>query len=348
MLTKKTLLGLVFGLLVTGMAAADTVKLRSDHPDRYVVAKGDTLWDIAGKFLDQPWQWPEIWHINPAIENPHLIYPGDIIVLSFTAEGKPVLSVQRDQRISAGKPVKKLSPQVRVTEIERAIPTIMPGVIKPFLEQPRVLSKNEYEAAPYIVAGEEHRLVMGESNHIFVRDLDEQQGTRYSVVHIGDAYRNPGEKRILGYEAIHVGDAVVEEFGDPATLRIVESRREALLGDRLLPISEQPFEEHFLPRAPQEKVNGSIIGVRDAVSRVGRHQVVVINLGTGDGMEPGHVLAVYQTGDEVRDVVKGGQVTLPARHAGNMMVFRTFDNVSYALIMEAFHDIRLHDMVRNP
>ena len=348
MLTKRTLLSLIFGLLISGTAIADTINLNPDHPDRYVVVKGDTLWDIAGKFLRDPWLCPEIWNINPDIKNPHLIYPGDVIVLTFNEEGKPVLSVERAHE-EPGKPTEKLSPQVRVIELEKAIPTITPAVIKPFLEQPRVLTKKEYEDAPYIVAGEEKRLISGQSNQIYVRGLDENNGNLYTIVHIGEAYRSPGKRGILGYEAIHVGDAVVEAFGDPATLRITESDREALIGDRLLPVSEKPFEEHFLPHAPAKMVEGTIIGVRDAVSRVGRYQVVIIDLGEKDGMEVGDVLAVFQKGDTVRDIVEGGKkVTLPEREAGKMMVFRTFDQISYALIMQAAHEIRLHDIVRNP
>ncbi|TND04040.1 MAG: peptidoglycan-binding LysM [Gammaproteobacteria bacterium] len=344
MLTKRTLLSLLFGVIFAGIAFADTVKLNPDHPDRYVVVAGDTLWDIAGRFLREPWLWPEIWHINPEIANPHLIYPGDVIALSFREDGTPVLSVERGQATTV-----KLSPQIRTEDIAQAIPTITPGLIKPFLEQPQVLSKTEYEKAPYVVAGEESRLISGTSNKIYVRGLNEAAGSRYSIVHIGEALRQPGKKEVLGYEAIHAGDAVVEAFGDPATLQIVDAKREVLIGDRLVQVDAKPFEAYFMPRAPGRIVNGNIIAVRDAVSRVGRYQVVVIDLGANDGLESGHVLAIFQKGDTIRDVVSGGkQVTLPERRAGELMVFRTFERVSYALVMEAAYDIRLNDAVKNP
>lgn len=344
MLAKRALSGFLFGVIFAGVAFADTVKLNPDHPDRYVVVSGDTLWDISGRFLSEPWRWPDVWHINPEIANPHLIYPGDVIALSVGADGKPMLSMERGDTATV-----KLSPQVRTEDIAQAIPTITPGIIKPFLEQPQVLSRQEHESAPYVVAGEDNRLVSGTSNKIYVRGLKEADGSRYSIVHIGDALRRPGQKEVLGFEAIHAGDAVVEAFGDPATLRVVDAKREILIGDRLVPVDAKPFEASFMPRAPGSLVNGNIIAVRDAVSRVGRYQVVVIDLGANDGIETGHVLAILQKGATVRDVVAGGKpVTLPERRAGELMVFRTFERVSYALVMEAAHDIRLNDMVKNP
>lgn len=350
MVAKRALIGVLFGAVFFGsVASADTVQLNPDHPDRYVVVSGDTLWDIAGRFLRDPWLWPEIWNLNPAIENPHLIFPGDVIALSYRADGTPMLSVERGASGDDGKGVVRLSPRVRTEDIARAIPTISPGVIQPFLEQPQIVSREDYERAPYVVAGEEGRLISGTSNLIYVRGLNEADGDRYNVLHIGEPLRRPGHKEILGYEAVHAGDAVVEAAGDPSTLRVIDSRREILIGDRLLPVSQKPMDAHFMPRAPGKLVNGNIIAVRDALSRVGRYQIVVIDIGSADGIETGHVLAVVQKGTDVRDVVTDGKrVTLPERRAGELMVFRTFDNISYALVMEALHDIRLDDMVRNP
>lgn len=349
MVTKRTLIGLMFGVFSLGsLVSADTVQLNPDHPDRYVVVKGDTLWDIAGRFLRDPWLWPEIWNINPAIENPHLIYPGDTIALTFGADGKPALSVERGGTSAVSPGTVRLSPRVRTEDIERAIPTIAPGIIQPFLEQPQLLTKDEYEAAARVIAGEDGRLISGTSNMLYARGLDDTHGSRYTIVHIGEPFRRAGEKEILGYEAIHAADAEVEAFGDPATLRVVNSKREVLIGDRLIPVGQKPIETHFMPRAPGDVVSGNIIAVRDALSRVGRYQVVVIDLGTANGIDTGHVLAVFQKGDKVTDTTSGKKVVLPERRAGELMVFRTFDHVSYALVMEALHDIRLNDMVKNP
>ena len=345
---KTILLGIYLGFSAMVITAyGDTVKLNPDHPDRYIVVKGDTLWDISAKFLQDPWLWPEIWHINPDIENPHLIYPGDEIILTYV-EGKPVLTIQR------GRPVVKLSPHARASKLEAAIPTIPIDSIKQFLEHPRVITKNELDDAPYIVASEEGRLISGTENKIYVRGITDRENIEYSILRPGQAYTNPGgrKKDILGYEAINVGDAKVIKFGDPATLYITKSSREILIGDRLLPRSkEEEISQHFLPHAPDAEVNGLIISVFGGVSRISQFQVVVLNLGIQDNIETGHVLAIYQTGETVRDTINpkmGRKVKLPDERAGTLMVIRPFERISYALVMEAKRDLRIYDSVKNP
>jgi len=346
-MSKRLLLGLLlcFGV---GMAVADTVKLKADHPDRYVVVKGDTLWDISARFLESPWRWPEVWSFNPQIKNPHLIYPGDVVYLDYDAQGRPILRVQR------GAPTVKLSPKVRAERVDTPIATIPLNAISQFLGQPRVLSEREVKDAAYIISGKDLRLVSGAGDVIYGRRLVPGQDakSRYVVLRVGQPYRNKGASRgdILGYEALHVADAIVEEFGDPSTLRIIHSSREALVGDKLLPKGVEGVDQAFLPHAPDMPVEGNIIAVVDGVSRIGQYQTVVLNKGEEDGMEVGHVLAVYQSGAEVRDNIgaRGERVTLPDVRAGIVLVFRTFDRVSYALVMEAEKDMRVYDSVRNP
>ena len=346
-MSKRMLVALLLCLSV-GMAVADTVKLKADHPDRYVVVKGDTLWDISARFLQSPWRWPEVWSFNPQIKNPHLIYPGDVVYLEYDAQGRPILRVQR------GKPTVKLSPKVRAERVDTPIATIPLDAISQFLGQPRVLSKREVEDAAYVVSGTDRRLISGENDIIYGRGLVPGQDakSRYVVLRVGQAYRNKGARRgdILGYEALHVADAMVEEFGDPSTLRIIHSNRETLVGDRLLPKGAEGVDQAFLPHAPDMPIDGSIIGVVDGVSRIGQFQTVVLNQGEQDGLEVGHVLAVYQSGEVVRDNIgaRGEKVTLPDVRAGIVLVFRTFDRVSYALVMEAEKAMRIYDSVRNP
>jgi hypothetical protein len=338
-------------LLISGaFAHADAVKLVPDHPDRYVVMRGDTLWDISARFLEDPWKWPEIWHINPEIANPHLIYPGDIIRLEFV-DGKPVLRLERpgDNDLHTV----KLSPTARMTVIDSAIPTIPMDAIGQFLKYPRIVTQKELDDSPYIVASSEDRLISGTGNKVYARGIADPEVTRYNIVRRGEVYRNP-ERRgdILGYEAIHVGYATVTRAGDPATLIIDQSEREVLAGDRLLPVTEDEIGHYFLPRAPKDNVEGRILSVLDGLVRIGQYQVVAISRGASDGLEPGHVLAVHQTGETVRDNFTSRRfdrsVRLPNERAGTVMLIRVFDRISYALVMEAARDLRILDTVTTP
>jgi len=295
----KRFLALIAGIFfLSTWALADTVPLDPDHPKRYTVRKGDTLWDIAGRFLLEPWRWPEIWRANPQIDNPHLIYPGDELVLTYEG-GRPVVRLD-GRRL----PVYKLSPQVRVEPLDReAIPTIPIDAIRQFLRRPRVVSEAEIEAAPYIVSvGKEH-LVAGPGARVYARGVDPEQATRYTIYRKGEPYHDPAaiEDEALGFEAVHVGDAVLERRGDPATMVITRSNREVLAGDRLFPVHKEEIDRSFMPRAPERQLEGRIISVVEGVTQIGQHQVVVLNLGRRDGLEPGHVLAVYQAGEVVDD-----------------------------------------------
>ncbi len=327
--------------MAVSVAGADTLTLRPDHPTRYVVVKGDTLWDISARFLKDPWMWPKIWRINPQIDNPNLIYPGDVIVLKYE-NGKPVLQVER------GRQTVKLSPHMRTSPIEQAIPTIPVDAISQFLMHPRVLSSEDIDNAGYVLADEEDRVITGASDTIYARALPDKHATNYDIYRIGDAYRDPETHDLLGYEALRVATAKVVQPGDPSTLLITTSNRETLVGDRLLPAQAQTIEQYFQPHAPAHKVTGRIIAVLDGVSRIGQYQTVVLNLGTDKGMAQGDVLAVYQRGETVQDTVEGGKVTLPDLRAGLVMVVSAFDHVSYALVMKAEKDMRILDTVRNP
>lgn len=339
-------------VLSTGaLAQADTVRLAPDHPDRYVVIRGDTLWDISARFLEDPWMWPEIWHINPEIANPHLIYPGDIIRLDYV-DGRPVLRLERPG--PAGLQRVKLSPSARVTDLESAIPTIPIDAIGQFLKYPRIVSEKELERSGYIVASNEDRLISGSGNRVYARGIDGARDGRYQIVRRGEVYRDPADRReILGYEALNVGYARVTRGGDPATVLITESEREVLPGDRLIPIEEDRIDQYFLPRAPDTEVEGQILSVIDGLARIGTYQVVAISRGARDGLEAGHVLAVHQTGEVVSDKfapwsIGGRSVRLPNERAGTLMLIRVFDRVSYALVMEAERDLRLYDTVTRP
>ena len=320
--------------------------LNPSHPDTYVVQKGDTLWDIAAMFLKDPWYWPEIWQINPQIENPHLIFPGDVLTLAYLDNGRPVVQVER-----GGGTTERLSPRIREQPLEEAISTIPYEVLASFLSRPVLLEKKQLQTLPYIVAHREG--LMGSTGRdVYARGTDGAVGTVYNVVHAGDELVDPDDNTVLGYEGIYVGRGRIARAGDPSTVHLLESTREALKGDYLIEEERVP-PFNFLPRPPERNVDGRIISVVDGVSLIGTYQVVVINRGARDGLEPGHVLRVFQTGRTIRDDIGKGRgrskkVRLPDEPAGTMMVFRTFDRMSYGLIMEATNAISVLDTVRNP
>ena len=356
------LLASLFLVMVTGVTlatdaapraasakAGDEIVLHPNYPAKYVVRAGDTLWEIASRFLRDPWRWPDVWDFENKVENPQFIYPGDVVVLVKT-NGKPMLKVQRSE---AKMVTTRLTPKVRATPLDQAIPTLPIDAIKQFISQPRLLSERELQSSGYVVASAGEHLIGGIGDQIYVRGLNPGKNTSFTIYRTGKTYRNSDSKseETLGYEAIYVGTAIIKTFGDPSTLQIVDATRETLIGDRLLPTARQENEGQWLPRAPDTPVEGRIIDVVDAVARVGQFQTVVLNLGELDGLQRGHVLAVYRAGNDARDVVSSDprdSIQLPDTRAGLAMVFRTFDRVSYALIMKAEQDIHLYDAVRKP
>jgi hypothetical protein len=331
--------------------------MKPDHPDRYVVVKGDTLWGIADRFLNDPWLWPKVWQINPNIRNPHLIFPGDVIVLYYV-DGKPYLTLEgmagvvppRDTGVVPSKDIEtvKLSPEIRYDTLEKAIDTIPRSAIGPFLYRPRVVTKEEIKNAPYIVSSYEEHLISGTGHRVYANNVTDKNIAQYGVIRPGQVYRDPDTNEILGYEVIRVAAARVVRSGDPTTLNLVSSKREVLNGDLLLPSEESELDFNFFPQPPREKINGKIISVFDGLSQIGQYNVVVLNRGQRDGLVPGNVLAIYQAGKKVRDPQSSRWVTLPDERAGILMVFRTYEKVSYALVMKATNVMYVNDKVTNP
>jgi hypothetical protein len=319
---------------------SDPVPLASGHPDEYVVQVGDTLWDIAGKFLKDPWYWPEIWYVNPDIANPHLIYPGDVIGLVYI-DGQPRITNLRGSAY-------RMSPQARVTPLTEAINTIPYEAVAAFLRSGKIIEKNEADSLPYFLETRGDHLIAAAGNEIYVRGLaGAQPGSRYNVVHIGDPLRDPDDNRLIGYQGILVGDGTLRRGGDPATVVLTDTSQEAIKGDRLIPESvDVPL--NFFPKAPSSVIDGRILAVVGGVTQIGQYMVVVMNRGSGDGLAVGDVLTVFQAGEEVRDRIKGGKVRLPDEEAGTVMVFKTYDRVSYGLVMEATEALHVLDFVRNP
>jgi hypothetical protein len=341
------------------LAAQSGPALNPSHPERYVVQKGDTLWDISGLFLRDPWYWPEISYVNPQVQNPHLIYPGDVLTLVYV-DGQPQIRLERGVRRGD----ERLSPRIREEDLPEAIDTIPFEVISAFLSKGAVLTKDQIDRLPYVVAIRDGHLAGAAGNDLYVRgDFDQDAG--YSVVHIGEKLIDPEDNTVVGYEGIFVGEGTLRRGGDPGTLRLTKSRREALEGDRLLTL-EFEIPLNFYPRAPEQETTGSIIHVVDGMTQIGQYQVVVLNRGDRDGLEPGHVLTVMRRGEEIvdrqgsrtyRDYTSrsnaspglfGEKVQLPDEQAGTVMVFKTYERISYALVMEASEAINVLDGVVNP
>ena len=319
-------------------------------PQSYTVKSGDTLWDISSTFLRDPWFWPEIWQINPQVENPHLIYPGDVLALAYGADGSPQLTLERGGAT-------RLSPRVRSEPLEGAIRAIPYEIVAHFLSKPTVLQKDEIDDSPYVVSTREQHLVAATGNVIYVRgDVEGDLNSRYNLIHVGDALRDPDDNDLIGYHGVFTGEARLLEQGDPSTLEIIGSERETLDGDLLFPGSfDVPMD--YVPHAPTQQVDGRVISIINGIYMAGQYQVVVINRGVSHGVEPGHVFGIYVTGTEVTDPKSRGvsrvgglgpNVKLPDFRGGTFMVFKTYDRISYGLIMESTVPIRPLDQVRNP
>jgi len=325
--------------------------LRADHPESYTVVRGDTLWDISGRFLQRPWLWPELWRNNPQIENPHLIYPGDRIRLVWV-DGQPRFDLERGD---AGRTVKlspadtvRLEPTVRATPLESAIPAIRLDAIQGFLVQNRVVAPEELERAPHVIQGDSERLVLGAGDRLYVRGILTDDD-RYSVVRRGPLYVDPQTKEVLGREATFIGlGDVVGQDADIATLRLTHAREEARIGDRVLPTEERRVDAMFFPTAPESEVNGEIIAVFGGVTQVGPYDVVVLNRGEREGLRIGDTLAIYKRGALARDRIANQTIRLPSERAGLLMVFRTFEKLSYGLVLQTDRPLAVTDQVRNP
>ena len=333
-------------------ASGGGLALNPNAPDSYVVKRGDTLWGIAKVFLRDPWFWPEIWQVNPQIQNPHLIYPGDTLRLVYI-EGKPTIMLQRGNAA-------RVLPRVRSQPFEGAVTAIPYETVAAFMSKPSVLTKEQIKAAPYVLATRDLHVAMADGDTVYARGFSAptEVGTHYNVVHIGDALIDPDDNRIVGYDGIFTGAGHVTRGGDPTTLLMTESARETEPGDKLFAGGvDVPLD--FIPSPPKVKTNGRIISVSNGVTVIGQYEVVVINRGAADGLAPGNVLAVYSAGDVIRDTANKGflntmtrlaapKVRLPDERNGTFMVFKTFDHLSYGLIMEATNVIRVADRVENP
>lgn len=350
---KKILLALAAASLISLFSWADDSVLKQGHPDEYTVKKGDTLWDISATFLNSPWLWPEIWHVNPQIENPHLIFPGDLIKLIYL-DGQPRLTVERTLKMVPGASggingAAKLSPSIRVQKTEEAISTIPLDKIDAFLSRSRVVEPGELEAAPYMLAGQQQHVIVGAGDQAYARGEFDANISNYGIYRKGQVFKDPVTKELLGVYAQGIGTVAIDNIeGEIAKVDVVRTYEEVRPGDQLLPSEDRSVDSLFYPSSPDDDIKAQIIAVEGGVTQVGKFNVVIINRGEREGLQIGNVLAIYKAGEVVRDRVKGGSITLPDERAGLLMVFRTFEKLSFGLVLEADRALAVNDKVRNP
>ena len=345
-------------VLAASPAGADEVVLKDQAPDRYTVQKGDTLWGISGKFLKDPWRWPEIWRMNrEQIRNPHRIYPGDVIVLDRT-DGQPRLSLA---------PATRVSPAIRVTPLDtEAIPSVPPGDIEPYLTWPLITGPAGLGDAAEIIAGRDQRENRGDGDVVYATGLDPKSGTIWRLYRPAAVLTSLDTGEVLGYEQQFLGTARVERFETVSTLRILSAREEILVGDRLVP---SPPEQllNYVPHPPDRPVNARIIQMNRDAAEAGRGWIVTLDKGTADGIDVGTVLAVYKSVapipdprpskspdvlQSIRDQTKFFQpdrfVEVPDERVGLVFVFRVFERVSYAIVLNTTDPVLVGDYLRKP
>ena len=366
-------------------ANAQEVQLNSNHPDRHVVKKGDTLWGISGKFLKDPWQWPKVWQFNRAeIKNPHLIYPGDVIVLDRSGKNPRLRLLRETVTLQPGAVEEPLDKQ--------AISTIPLSVISPFLNQPLVIEKDQLATSPRIIGAQDNRVVLSPGTRVYIKDLDEGEGLDWFVYRPGKNLVDPDTKEVLGIEANYLGNARITKYGDPASADITKAKEEIFTKDRLV-VSGDEVTTNFVPHAPDSAIAGRIMHIYGGVAEGGPQSIVSLNRGAADGVEVGHVLAINRYGRVIKDpeyqkdknapskpklkelnfdvttgpdgkkivnfekepvdpsgkiMLEPGMVKLPDERVGLLMVFRVFDRVSYALVMQASEPVYELDAVTTP
>ena len=359
-------------------ASTGAQELKADAPDRYTVQRGDTLWGISGRYLESPWNWPKLWDMNrEQVRNPHRIYPGDVLVLDRSTGRLHVDTVA-------------MSPRVRSEDISQAVPTIPPSAIEAFVSRPMVVGENELDSAPQIMATEESRVVVGAGNVAYVKGLTKDKGEIWYIYRRGDKLVDPDTGATLGYLGLYLGEAVVRQFGEISRIEITKSTQEIYTGDRLVAIGKEAPVFAYAPRAPNGKVQGRVMSLTDNLAETGSYSVVSLSRGSKDGLEAGHILALYRSPNAARyslrtsamfgrtgpsgsdarrpyieeqlnvrtsplfsskkqTIVSDAELAkIPDDRYGLVMVFRTFEHASFALVMQARLPVAIEDMFTTP
>ncbi|MDD5056899.1 MAG: LysM peptidoglycan-binding domain-containing protein [Sideroxydans sp.] len=361
----------LFCLVLPILASADDLQIREDAPDRHIVVKGDTLWDISAKFFKDPWKWPQLWLLNKEnVKDPHWIYPGNVIYLDRSSGTLTVNEVPVAQSITASgivatgeastaeaapiapvipSNVVKLHPKAQlVAQNTEAIPAIPLNIISSFLSRPLVVETEELDSSPKLVGTYEQRALLSFDDIAYVKDLPHDKGTRWQIYRPSVSFVDPDTDEELGQEVMYLGDATVEKFGDPSTLRITKAVMEIHKGDYFAQATSG-YSSNYVPHAPSSTISARVISVYGGVQQAGQRAVITLNKGRRDGIEEGLILGLYQKGEIIK--TKGWftpNIVLPDMRYGLVMVFRVFNKVSYALVMETKLPVQLLDRAGNP
>ncbi len=371
---RKSITMLVFFLVsgvALGQAPSAPLTVKPDAPDRYVVVPGDTLWSISQRYTDSPWRWPELWNLNKEqIRNPHLIYPGYVLLLdrergrlsiAGTEPGPgpgpaPGPGIETGAGTGTAGESVRLGPRIRAESLAaQGIPSIPASVIEPFLTRPLVVEPEGLDKAPTIVGTQTDRVILAAGNTAYVRGIGASKEETWYVYRRGGALVDPDTNRTLAYEAVYLGTAQLTRPGEPATVVLTSAVREVEAGDKLV-AAGRPQPVNYAPRAPATQIRGRVMSIYGGMGKVGEagpQSIISINRGRADGIEPGHVLALYALGGTVRDTSKlkdapDALIKLPDERAGLAFVFRVFDRISYALVMHLTRPVSPLDVVRTP
>jgi hypothetical protein len=361
-------------ILLPILTHADELVVRENAPDHYLVVKGDTLWDISNKFFKDPWKWPQIWGLNKdTIKDPHWIYPGNVVVLDAATKtlhfGQQVKEIPKqaegapaevplvpalpptepgasDEAPPVASDAEKLYPKIRVVSGEdEAIPSIPANIIGAFLRKPLVIEKDGMIGAPTIVGSVERRALLSFGDTAFATGISSDKGPLWQLYRPGKALIDPDTDEVLGYEAVYLGDASVQKFDEISTLKITKSILEIHRGDNLVQ-SSVGLPNNYIPRSPSKQIKAQVISIYGGVNQAGQGSVITLNKGARDGLENGHVLAIYKESESSNFM--GDTYKLPALRYGLVFVFRTFDKVAYALVMEVQRTVQLYDTLETP
>ena len=354
--TRAAAVALVACAVASPVKAA-TCAFRPNAPDQHVVVKGDTLWDISGTFLQNPWCWPQVWGMNrDEIRNPHWIYPGQIIYFD-RSRGRLSLTRPGSGDGRGEPPITKLSPQVRTESLERdAVQSIPAGMIEPYLTQPLVVEAGELAGSPRIVASQENRVYLGTGDRVYVKG-NLNGGKTFQVFRPGTVLRDPQTGKVLAHEAAYLGSVTLDVQAKPGvdahTFRVTETRQEMGVNDLLIPMPPAPVR-NYMPHAPLQPVDARVMSIYAGVTYAGQSQVVTVNRGSIDGLDVGSVLQLYHLGKTVADpgskswLGRKDQIKLPDEQYGSLFIFRVFKNVSYGLIMQVTAPVEVGDVARSP
>ena len=342
-LLYKCLIGALLSCTALG-AQAQILSLSADSPDTYVVKEGDTLWDISTMFLEEPWRWPEIWQQNPNVQDPDLIYPGDVLNLVYI-DGSPRIVMERGSR-----QVVRLSPQVRESPLTSPIPVIPRAAIDGFLAKNRIVEKEAFDAAPYILSSVSGNLLMGAGHEAYVKGDWPDGVDQYEIFRLGAAYIDTQTKELLGQEAVNLGSLriIADEENDIKKALILSSTEELKAGDRLLPRQTGSLDTRFFPTTPTQAMSGQIIGLLNNESKAAQFETVIFDIGETEGLRVGDILTIEKSAPPVRDPISNEWVALPTKEIGVVLTYKTFAKLSYGVVLSLTEPSAVGDKLSSP